>query len=140
MTEPQPNTLPLICDFCSAPNPIAQYQTHAFGVTTSDDVFPDAPVHVFDDVPYVALDEIHPVRGTGHMVDPTWLACGPCDSFIAHHNIEGLITHCFANFRIKANLSDEIDDTDLLQFCRSWYTAFFQQRVGPRDTFPPTQP
>jgi len=125
-------TAMLKCDLCSDPHPIARYHTRSFGITTNEDVFPDTPIHLIDDVPYVATDDIHPVRGTGHLVDPDWLACEPCANLIDQQNLDGLIAHCLANFRISHPLPPDMTEADLADFCRYWYTAFFQNLLSTR--------
>lgn len=127
------------CDFCSASNPITRYQTHPFGITTSEDVFPDTPVHQIGGIDYVATDDVHPIRGTGHMVDQNWLACAICADLVDRKDADGLARRCSSSFRVSAGVPIEMPDDELLAFCRTWFTVVFQQLKSGRLSYPEVQ-
>lgn len=113
------------CDFCSAPHPIARYRTRSFGITTEDDVFPDTPIHLHDDIPYVATDDVHPIRGTAHMIDQDWAACATCATLIDAKDHHGLTTHCVNTIQ-QQSLPPDTTPAELADIYRLWFTVFFQ--------------
>ena len=119
------------CDFCSGQNPICRYRTRSFGITTEDDVFPDTPIHLRDDIPYVATDDVHPIRGTGHMLDPDWAACVTCATLIDANDHHGLTAYCLANIQ-QESLPPEITPAELADSYHLLFTVFFQNLLSPR--------
>lgn len=115
------------CDFCSSPHPTVTYRARAFGITAESEVFPDTPVHVLSGVPYVATDDVHPIRGLGAMADETWLACPTCAGFIDAKNLDGLLRHCLDRFEREEMLPPDCPRNETEAFYRTFFTAFFQQ-------------
>lgn len=119
------------CDFCSGPNPICRYRTRSFGITTEDDVFPDTPIHLRDNIPYVATDDVHPVRGTGHMIDPDWAACATCAILIDARDHHGLTARCVDTIPLQS-LPPGTTPEELTTQYQLLFTVFFQNLLSAR--------
>ena len=119
------------CDFCSGPHPIVRYRTRSFGLTTEDDVFPDTPIHLLDNIPYVATDDVHPVRGTGYMIDPDWLACATCATLIDAKDPHGLTAHCVATIPPQS-VPPDATPAELTTHYQLFFTVFFQNLLSDR--------
>ncbi|MDP3596953.1 MAG: hypothetical protein Q8S75_08180 [Nitrospirota bacterium] len=119
------------CDFCSAPDPRFQYRTTSFGITTADDIFPDTPIHLHDDIPYVGTDDVHPLRGTGQMISPDWAACATCATFIDAKDHHGLTAYCIAAIPPQS-LPPNTTPAELTDQYHLLFTVFFQNLRSAR--------
>ena len=119
------------CDFCSEPNPICRYRTQSFGITTEDNVFPDTPIHLRDDIDYVDKEDIHPVRGTGLMLDPDWAACATCATLIDARDHHGLTTRCVGTIPAHS-LPPDATPGELTTPYQLLFTVFFHNLLSTR--------
>ena len=117
--------MPVQCDFCSAPDQVACYRAKEFGITSSEQVFPDTPVYNIGGLDHVATDDIHPIRGFGTMAHPLWLACSQCSAFIDARNLDGLLEHCVTRSQREGMLPTNLPPQNIRHFYRDFFSAFF---------------
>ena len=131
--------MPSVCDFCSLPGVSWHYQTIDFGITTEDHIFPDAPIVTIEGVPYVATEDIHPVRGIGHMAGTEWLACDECAKFIDSKDVDGLIRQVMVTWVHTRSAPPGTAVEGFRDSLKQFYAAFFHQLTGVREAWAPAE-
>lgn len=124
-----------VCDFCSLPDVSWHYTTKDFGITTADYIFPDSPIVTIEDVPYVATEDIHPVRGVGHMAGTEWFTCDTCAHLIDAKDFDGLTHQVITTWIHNHSIPPESTADGLKDTLKQFYTAFFHQLAGPRQPY-----
>jgi hypothetical protein len=116
----------LICDFCSAPNPIMEYPCRSFGLTGEQALTPGAPVTRQGGFQWakekdLCFSSAPAVRSIG-----SWAACDACHRLIDQGQVEALTQRAFAIFRQKdPRLNQALDDL------RFTFLLFYEVRTGP---------
>lgn len=116
----------LICDFCSAPNPIMEYPCRSFGLTSEQALTPGAPVTRQGGFQWAKEKDLCLSSATTFRSLGSWAACEACHHLVDQGQIEALTQRAFAIFRQKdPRLNQALDDLRLT------FLLFCEVRTGP---------
>lgn len=121
----------LICDFCSAPNPIMQYPCRSFGLTDEQALKAGAPVTEQGGFRWARREDLSLSPARTFQSIGSWAACEACHHLIDQGKIEALAQRVFAIFRQKdPRLDQALDDL------RFTFLFFCEVRTGPPTPLP----
>lgn|SRR5512146_686650 len=116
----------LICDFCSAPNPIMEYPCRSFGLTGEQALKPGASVTNKGGFRWAKEHDLCFTSVPGIRSIGSWAACDACHHLIEQGQIEALTQRAVDTFRHKHHhLEHALDDIRLT------FLLFFEVRSGP---------